>query len=254
MSRVYDDERLAGAYERGNEMPEESLRAWVGLTASYTRCPSPSIIEIGAGTGIFSAAMARWIEGAEVVAVDPSEAMLAEARRHHPHPAVRYLAGAAEAVPAPASAFDLAFLSRVIHHLPDRTRAARELARVLRVGGKAIIRTTFRERLDAVVYDYWPRLRTIDEQRFPGEAEVVSDFVAAGFGLEEVVSFAQPVTASLADYHARLVDRPQSKFTHLTSEEFREGLARMDAAVGNEAADRPQPVLERYDVAVFSRR
>lgn len=30
MNRVYDDARLAGAYERGNEMPEGSLRAWSG--------------------------------------------------------------------------------------------------------------------------------------------------------------------------------------------------------------------------------
>ncbi|WP_415952716.1 class I SAM-dependent methyltransferase [Streptomyces sp. KLOTTS4A1] len=101
MKRVYDDERLACAYERGNEMPEASLRAWVELIAGYAQRPSPSIVEIGSGTGVFSAAMARWIEGSEVVALDASEVMLAEARRHHPHPAVRYLPGEAEAVPPP---------------------------------------------------------------------------------------------------------------------------------------------------------
>lgn len=52
VSRVYDDEGLASAYEHGNEMPEESLRAWVELIASYTRCPSPSVVDIGAGTGV----------------------------------------------------------------------------------------------------------------------------------------------------------------------------------------------------------
>ncbi|MFD4372579.1 class I SAM-dependent methyltransferase [Streptomyces sp. NPDC058486] len=253
MNRVYDDERLAGAYEFGNEMPEESLRAWVALIAAHGR-GRPSrplcILEIGSGTGVFSAAMARWIEGSEVVAVDASEAMLAEARRHHPHPAVRYLAGEAEAVPAAADAFDLVLMSRVIHHLPDRARAARELVRVLRVGGRALIRTTFRERLDAVVYDYWPELRPIDEQRFPGEAEVVADLVSAGLTLEEVTSFAQPVAPNLAEYAARLAARPQSKFTHLTEEQFRRGLARLEAAARNET----RPVLERYDVAVFSRR
>ncbi|MFJ2027993.1 class I SAM-dependent methyltransferase [Streptomyces sp. NPDC087897] len=253
MRRVYDDERLAGAYERGNEMPEGSLRAWVALIASYVQQLSPSIVEIGSGTGIFSAAMARWIEGSEVVAVDASEAMLAEARQHHAHPAVRYLSGEAEAVPAAAGAFDLALMSRVIHHIPDRARAARELARVLRVGGTAIIRTTFRERLDAVVYDYWPQLRVIDERRFPGEEEVVADLVSVGFTLEEVTSFAQPVAASLAEYHARLISRPQSKFTHLTDVEFHRGLVRLETAARSAALDGPLPVLERYDVAVFSR-
>ncbi|MEW5656235.1 class I SAM-dependent methyltransferase [Streptomyces cinereoruber] len=252
MSRVYDDERLASAYEHGNEMPEASLRAWVELIASYTQRSSPSIVEIGAGTGVFSAAMARWIEGSEVVAVDASEAMLAEAHRHHPHPAVRYLRGEAEAVPAAEDFFDLALMSRVIHHIPDRARAARELARVLRAGGKVVVRTTFRERLDALVYDYWPRLRVIDELRFPGEQEVVADFVSAGFALEKVTSFAQPVAANLEQYWARLVVRPQSKFTRLTDEEFHRGLTRMEATARNKTSVKPRAVLERYDVAVFS--
>ncbi|MFF5393362.1 class I SAM-dependent methyltransferase [Streptomyces sp. NPDC013012] len=253
MSRVYDDEQLAGAYERGNEMPEASLRAWVELIASYVQRTSPSIVEIGSGTGVFSAAMARWIEGSEVMAVDASEVMLAEARRHHPHPAVRYLSGEAEAVPAAAGTFDLALMSRVIHHIPDRARAARELVRVLRIGGRVVIRTTFRERLDALVYDFWPQLQAIDEQRFPGEEEVVGDFVSVGFTLDEVTSFAQPVATNLAEYHARLVSRPQSKFTHLTNEEFHRGLVRLEATARSEALGEPRPVLERYDVVVLSR-
>lgn len=196
--------------------------------------------------------MARMIEGSEVLAVDASEAMLAEARRHRPHPAVRYLTGEAAALPVPADACDLALMSRVVHHLPDRVRAAREVARVLRADCRVIVRTTFRERLDAVVYDYWPRLRAIDERRFSGEEEVVADFLAAGFALEEVTSLAQPVTDGLAAYHARLTTRPQSKFTHLTPEEFRQGLAALESAAREEAADGPRPVLERYDVAVFT--
>ncbi|MER7540725.1 class I SAM-dependent methyltransferase [Streptomyces sp. NPDC097704] len=115
MSRAHDDERPAGAYERGNEMPEASLRAWAELIVSYVPRASPSIVEIGPGTGVFSAAVARWTEGSEVVAVDASEAMLAEARRHHSPPAVRYLPGEAGAVPAAEGAFDLALMSRVIH-------------------------------------------------------------------------------------------------------------------------------------------
>ncbi|MGW1884745.1 class I SAM-dependent methyltransferase [Streptomyces sp. NPDC001970] len=252
MTRAHDDERLAGAYERGNEMPEDSLRAWVGLIGSHLRRPSPAIVEIGAGTGMFSAAMARWLEASSVLAVDTSEPMLAEARRHHAHPAVHYVSGSAEAVPAATDAFDLALLSRVIHHIPDRTTAARELARVLRPGGAVVVRTTFRERLDAAVYDYWPHLRTVDERRFPGEQEVIGDFAAAGFTVQEVTSFAQPVTTSLREYHARMATRPQSKFTHLTSDQFHEGLQRLAAAARAESLTGPAPVTERYDVAVLT--
>lgn len=254
MSRVYDDARLAGAYERGNEMPAESLRAWVELIGSHAPYPTHSILEIGAGTGMFSAAMARQLGASRVLAVDASAAMLAEARRHHPHPAVRYVSGAAESVPADADSFQLALLSRVIHHLPDRRAVAHELARVLCPGGVVLIRTTFRERLDALVYDYWPRLRQLDAHRFPAETDVLADFAEADFEVRTLTYFAQPVTASLRDYHARMVSRPQSKFTYLTDAEFDAGLRRLAADAERERSAGPTPVRERYDVAVLSLR
>ncbi|MFF5428444.1 MULTISPECIES: class I SAM-dependent methyltransferase [Streptomyces] len=251
MARVYDDVRLAGAYRSGNAMPEESLAAWVRLIGSFAGGPSPRIIEVGSGTGMFCTAMARLLEPAVVLGVDASLPMLEEARRFGAPPAVRYVAGVADAVPVRDGVFDLALLSRVIHHLPDRTGAARELARVLRPGGVVVVRTTFRERLDALVYDYWPGLRELDEGRFPSEAEVVGDFTGAGFGVRSVLSFAQPVTGSLRAYHARMVARPQSKFTQLSDGEFLEGLERLGQDAAAEPVDRPAAVRERYDVVVL---
>jgi hypothetical protein len=139
----------------------------------------------------------------------------------------------------------------VIHHLPDRVQAGRELARILQPGGATVIRTTFRERLDALVYDYWPRLRELDEQRFPSRSEVLEDFAAAGFAVRTVTSFARPVTASLRDYHTRMASQPQSKFTQLTAAEFRDGLRRLKADAQVERMTCPIPVTERYDIAVL---
>lgn len=124
---------------------------------------------------------------------------------------------------------------------------------MLRTGGTAIVRTTFRERLDAVVHDYWPRLRAIDERRFPGEEERVADFVSAGFTPGEVTSFAQPVAADLVVYHARLVGRPKSKFTRLTPRSSTVASSDRRRRRGQPRCRGARPVLERYDVAVFSR-
>ncbi|MFJ8692474.1 class I SAM-dependent methyltransferase [Streptomyces roseolilacinus] len=223
MHRAHDDERSADVYQSGNEMPEESLRDWARLIGSFAGRPSPSVLEVGAGTGMFRAAMARWLDAATVVGNDTSAPMLAHARRPDRPPSVRWLLGAAEAVPTRSGLFDLALLSRVIHHLPDPARTAREPARVLRPGGVVVVRTTFRERLDAPVYDYWPRLRELDARRFPSEARVREDFASAGFAVREVRSFARPVAAGLREYHARMASRPQSKFTRLAPAEFREG-------------------------------
>jgi SAM-dependent methyltransferase len=56
------------------------------------------VLDLGAGTGQFAAAIAGWF-GVEVVAVEPSGGMRAQAARAHPHPGVRWVAGVAERLP-----------------------------------------------------------------------------------------------------------------------------------------------------------
>jgi len=248
----YEDERLARAYQPGNEMPEAALRAWTELICSYGPCSASAVLDVGAGTGIFSHSVARRLQRSVVVGIDPSKPMLAEARRRIAHPRVRYVAGTAEALPIRSGVFDLAILSRVIHHLPDPRACALELRRVLRPDGVVVIRTTFREGLDALVYDYWPSLRVADRRRFPSQQEVVDHFTAAGFAVRDSTSFAQPVTTSLGEFHARMSTRPQSKFTQLTDHEFAEGMTRLGADAEASDSATPRPVLERYDLLVMS--
>ncbi|WP_217195832.1 class I SAM-dependent methyltransferase [Streptomyces buecherae] len=253
MTRVHDDTRLAGAYHSGNAMPEASLRAWAEFVASFAPRPAPAWLDVGAGTGMFCAALDRYQRASRVVGVEPSPAMLRAAREATAGGRARLVAGTAERLPLADGAFDIALLSRVVHHLPDRPAAARELARVLRPAGVVVLRTTFRERLDALVYDYWPRLRATDGARFPGQAEVLADFAGAGLTARTVTSFAQPVAASLGEYATRLRDRPQSKFGHLSPAEFAAGLERMRADAVAHADEPARAVCERYDVAVLAR-
>ncbi|MFE6778682.1 class I SAM-dependent methyltransferase [Streptomyces sp. NPDC057702] len=253
MTRVHDDARLAGVYHGGNAMPRSSLRAWARFVSSFAPRPEPAWLDVGAGTGMFCAALDQYQPASRVVGVEPSLAMLDEARRLPTAGGARFVAGTAERLPLVGGTFDIALLSRVVHHLPDRPAAARELARVLRPGGVVVIRTTFREQLDAVVYDYWPRLRATDADRFPGREEVLADFARGGFTPRTVTSFAQPVAASLGAYAVRLSDQPQSKFTRLSPAEFAAGLERMRADAATRAGDTPRAVRERYDVAVLVR-
>lgn len=228
-------------------MPDESLRAWVDLIVACSPARSPEVLDVGAGTGLFAVALARRAPVRTVVAVDASPAMLGHASRHKN---VRYLRAAAEALPLAGGRFDLALLSRVIHHLPDRRRAGAELKRVLRPGGAVVVRTTVRERLDAIVYEYWPELRGLDAGRFPSEAEIITDFAAAGLRVADVRSFSQPVQPSLQTWRDAVQRRPQSKFGQLSDAQFRSGLARLDRAIA--AGVSTDPVCERYDVLIFT--
>jgi SAM-dependent methyltransferase len=87
-------------------------------------------VDLGAGTGILAGALARL--GAEVVAVEPDQAMLAELRRQLP--AVRALEGSAEAIPLPGQSADAVLCGQAMHWF-DLSRALPEIARVLTPGG-----------------------------------------------------------------------------------------------------------------------
>lgn len=230
-------------------MPAESLHAWTQLVLSFARTPRPVVADVGAGTGMFSGALAA--HTGRVVGIDPSPAMLREATRISTGDGVGYVAGDAAALPLADACVDLVLLSRVVHHLPDRRRCAREVARVLRPGGVAVVRTTVRERLDALVYDYWPQLREHDARRFPARAELIGDFGAAPLGCVGITSFAQPVYPDLRGLHHALASRPQSKFEQLDAAQFRAGLDRLHCAA--EAQTHAVPVEERYDVLVFAK-
>jgi SAM-dependent methyltransferase len=88
------------------------------------------VVDVGAGTGILTGALARL--GADVVAVEPDQAMLAELRRRLP--GVRAVEGTAEALPLPDQSVDAVLCGQAMHWF-DLNRALPEIARVLTPGG-----------------------------------------------------------------------------------------------------------------------
>ncbi|WP_053715050.1 class I SAM-dependent methyltransferase [Saccharothrix sp. NRRL B-16348] len=88
--------------------------------------PGPRVLDLGAGTGKLTAALVAL--GADVVAVEPDPAMLAELRRALP--AVRTLRGSAEAIPLPDASIDAVVAGNALHWF-DLAVAGPEMARVL---------------------------------------------------------------------------------------------------------------------------
>jgi SAM-dependent methyltransferase len=88
------------------------------------------VLDLAAGTGKLTAALAGL--GAEVTAVEPDPAMLAELRRQLP--GVRAVEGSAEALPLPDESADAVLCGQAMHWF-DLDRALPEIARVLTPGG-----------------------------------------------------------------------------------------------------------------------
>lgn len=100
-----------------------------------------AVLDIGCGTGDDVAAMAELVgpEG-RAVGVDYSEAMVAEAlRRHGDVPGISFRRGDAQALPFDSEVFDACRAERVLIHVQDPDAAVREMARVVRPGGRVAL-------------------------------------------------------------------------------------------------------------------
>jgi demethylmenaquinone methyltransferase / 2-methoxy-6-polyprenyl-1,4-benzoquinol methylase len=97
------------------------------------------ILDVATGTGMVAFALAA--RGAEVVGLDQSETMLggAQARlQHTPVLADRlsFLLGEAEALPYADGEFDALSFTYLLRYVDDRAATMRELARVVKPGGR----------------------------------------------------------------------------------------------------------------------
>lgn len=100
------------------------------------------VLDLGTGTGSV-AAMAAGTVGpkGDVLAVDISPDMLALARMRMEQPGVspyRLEEGSAEAIPSREGSFGVVLASLSLMYVIDREAAAREIARVLRPGGRLV--------------------------------------------------------------------------------------------------------------------
>ncbi|PSJ37071.1 class I SAM-dependent methyltransferase [Allosphingosinicella deserti] len=99
------------------------------------------ILEVAAGTGIVTAALAEGLPGADIVATDLSAAMLECAAARAGRSNVRFKTADAQALPFADGRFDLVVCQFGLMFFPDRRRALREALRVLRPGGRCLLNT-----------------------------------------------------------------------------------------------------------------
>lgn len=97
------------------------------------------VLDVGCGDGELACALAA--RGGDVIGLDPNPAMLAAARERAAAanvPAV-FQAGRAEALPFADASFDIVSAVTVLCFVPDARKALREMARVLRPGGRLVM-------------------------------------------------------------------------------------------------------------------
>jgi SAM-dependent methyltransferase len=145
---------IADDYDRLRPPPPDDAIDW--LVPAGCRLA----VDLAAGTGLLSRALARRVP--QVIAVEPDERMAAVLRARASRAApgrIRVTRGRGEAIPLPDASADGVFISSAWHWM-DPQLAAAEIARVLRDGGRFGLIWTGRDRetdwireLDTLVRD-----------------------------------------------------------------------------------------------------
>jgi len=111
------------------------------------------ILDVGCGTGQLAARLAQRVQSGSVLGVDPAEEMIRVARRQHRRKCLRFAVGSSDAIPADADAFDVVVSTISFHHWARPVESLREIARVLRPGGRLLILDLCRDNLLLDVVD-----------------------------------------------------------------------------------------------------
>ncbi len=136
---------IVGRYDLLNRLL--SLRRdvyWRRVAVALGEVPrGGDVLDLCAGTGDVALEIVRQGSGARVIAVDNCEPMLIrglhKAKRANAADQVRFAVAPAEELPFADATFDRAFVAFGVRNIADRRRGLREMARVLKPDGRAII-------------------------------------------------------------------------------------------------------------------
>jgi ubiquinone/menaquinone biosynthesis C-methylase UbiE len=116
------------------------LKEWhIPEAAGFAATRGLRVLEIGCGLGTDGAQFAK--AGADYTGVDLTEAAIELARKRFELSDLKgeFRVADAENLDFPDNSFDIVYSHGVLHHTPDTARAVREIHRVLKTGGRAVV-------------------------------------------------------------------------------------------------------------------
>jgi ubiquinone/menaquinone biosynthesis C-methylase UbiE len=236
-SIVIDYDRLASDYARHRRVHPEVLRRLFKAAEVHA---ASRVLEVGCGTGNYLVAIQE-DTGCFCWGIDPSERMLAEARRRST--VITWQTGKAESLGVVAGELDLVFSVDVIHHIGERLRCFQEAWRVLRPGGRICTVTDsewiIRHRVPLATY--FPETVACDLGRYPkaGELRAMMEQVSFARITEEIVEFSYPLS-DIQLYRAKAFSCLQL----IAEEAFQQGLRRLEC----DLRASPIPAVSRYQM------
>ncbi len=221
---------------------DESRRAEpaivVALVKGLRSLGARSVLEIGAGTGNYTGALAA--EGFSVTALDRSPAMVEIGAEKT---SARWMLSDALALPFRAQAVDAIAGVNVLHHLPTLSAALAEFRRVARAG--VVFQAVVRENLESLWYrHYFPAIDELLSPLHPTLGSLITAMFHSGFSRVAAVrifySGVSDLTFEAARTQPHLLFDPAfrastSGFRRLKSADIARGLAELERDLDSSA-------------------
>ncbi|MFK7925627.1 MAG: class I SAM-dependent methyltransferase [Bacteroidia bacterium] len=140
------------------------------------------VLDIGCGTGNYTIALAE--AGLNMIGVEPSEQMLLTARSRNAR--VTWRSGKAEQIPLADESVDAVLASLTLHHWQDLGQGFKEIARVLKPGGRFVIFTATPAQMRGYwLNHYFPQMLADSMQQMPTWQAIEQAIEGAGLALNE---------------------------------------------------------------------
>jgi SAM-dependent methyltransferase len=233
VSLLPDYSRQAERYDETRSASPSVLRP---LRLALEGAPGRRLADIGGGTGNYALALKR--EGWEPVVIDRSAEMLARAAAK----GLEVISADAQQLPFEDESFDAATMISMLHHVEDRGSALAEARRILRVGGRLVLKGfTGEDAASLWILDYFPSSRAWMEATHPPRAAILAELPGARLLDFEFTDIQDASLAALSADPERVLEAGQGGATSYFErmqrdhpDELQAGLARLraDIAVG----------------------
>jgi ubiquinone/menaquinone biosynthesis C-methylase UbiE len=187
--------------------------------------PQQRVLDLGCGTGGFARAIAQHLQ-AEVIGVDVAAHLLRQATAHSPTLPLRWVLSQAEALPLAAQTVDRVLMSLVLHQIVHRQQALQEVYRVLRPGGRVLVRTVAPEvTFQAwVPFRFFPTVAHVEAARLPPIDVILTMCRQAGFHALHTHTVCRNAHVDLHKVTEALRQRKRPSYRLLTDAELENGL------------------------------